>query len=88
MKIVQIGAIWCSSCLVMEKIYQRCQKKFDTLTWSTYDLDFNEEEVSHYHVGEKIPVLIFEKDGEIVSRLVGEKSEEEVITWIEENIGS
>ena len=85
MKIIQISAIWCSSCLVMQKIWDSCKCEFSNIEWIKYDLDFEEEEVKRYQVGEKLPVLIFEKDGIEVSRLVGEKTKEEVQSWIKEN---
>lgn len=88
MKIIQISAIWCNSCLVMQKKWQQAQKKFPNIEWNHLDLDFDEEEVSKYQVGEKLPVLIFEKEGIELSRLIGEKSEEEVLEWIKQNTES
>lgn len=85
MKIVQISAIWCSSCLAMQKEWNKVQKEFPHLQWSVYDLDFNPE-VKRYQVGEKLPVLILEEQGVEKSRLVGEKRSEEVILWIKQNM--
>lgn len=85
MKIIEIGAIWCSSCLVMKKVLTKVKQKFPNLEWIEYDLDFDEE-ASHYQALEKLPVLIFEQDGMECSRLIGERTAEEVITWLSENI--
>lgn len=87
MRIVQISAIWCSSCLVMQKIWNHAKDVFQEIEWCLLDLDFDSEKVSKYQVGDKIPVLIFEKNGEEISRLIGEKKEEEVLEWIKQNIG-
>ncbi len=87
MRVISISAIWCSSCLLMKKNYQKVKKEFQNLEWIDYDLDFDIE-ASHYQVGEKLPVLIFEKDQVEQSRLVGEKKVEEIIKWLEENIAS
>ncbi len=86
MKIIQISAIWCSSCLVMQKIWNHVKDAFPEIEWCKMDLDFDSEEVSKYQVGDKIPVLIFEKNGEECSRLIGEKKEEEVMLWIKQNL--
>lgn len=84
MKIIQISALWCSSCLIMKKVFDTCKKEFPEIEWVSYDLDFDNE-AKQYQVSDKLPVLIFEKNGIEVSRLVGEKKKEEVSTWILEN---
>lgn len=86
MKIIQISAIWCNSCLVMQKTWNACKKQYPNIEWVTYDLDFDEEQVRKYEVGEKLPILILEKDGEEINRLVGEKKQEEVEVWLKNNI--
>lgn len=86
MRIVQIGAIWCSSCLVMQKTWESVKQKFPTIKWDHLDLDFDEIETSKYQVGEKLPILILEKHGVEISRLIGEKKIEEVMEWIQNNI--
>lgn len=85
MKITIISAIWCSSCLVMKKVWNKVKKQYPNLEWQEYDLDFSEE-AKNYQVGETLPVLIFEKKGIETSRLIGEKKVEEVERWIENNI--
>lgn len=86
MRIVQIGAIWCSSCLVMQKKWKVVKQKFPTIQWDHLDVDFDEIETSKYQVGEKLPILILENQGIEISRLVGERKVEEVIEWIEKNV--
>lgn len=85
MKIIQISAIWCSSCLVMQKTWDSIKRKFPDIEWTIYDLDFDEE-AKEYQVGNKIPVLILEQNGIEKSRLIGEKSESEVVEWLKQNI--
>lgn len=87
MRIVEISAVWCSSCLVMKKIWKKVKEQYSNLEWIEYDLDFSEE-ANSYQVGEKLPVLIFFKNETEQSRLIGEKRLEEVEKWIEENIGA
>ncbi len=77
MKIIKIGALWCPACLIVNKAL----KKIDVEVISyDYDLD---EEVKKYNVGKILPVLIFEKDGKEITRLVGEVSLNEILRVIE-----
>ncbi|MCI9233948.1 MAG: thioredoxin family protein [Bacilli bacterium] len=87
MKVIEISAIWCSSCLIMKKVWKNAKQNFENLEWIEYDLDFDSE-VKSYQVGATLPVLIFEKEGMETSRLVGEKTMEEVFKWLEENISA
>lgn len=82
-KVIKIGAVWCSGCLIMNKTWNNILKKYDIETVNL-DIDIDEEEVKEYNVGDVLPVLVFYKDGVEVSRLEGEKSEAELIKIIEE----
>ena len=83
MKVVKINAVWCSGCLVMNKIWKNILKSYDIETINL-DYDIDEEEVSKYDVGDVLPVFIFYKDDKEVCRIVGEKSEKEMIKIIKE----
>lgn len=83
MKIVKISAIWCGACLVMNKVWNSLKKnyKFEALE---FDLDMDEEEVSKYNSGDKLPVfIVYDNDKEIL-RLTGEFYEEDLISKLEE----
>lgn len=83
MKVVKINAIWCSGCLVMNKIWKNILKTHDIETVNL-DYDMDEDEVSKYDVGDVLPVFIFYKDDKEVRRVVGEVSEDELLSIIEE----
>lgn len=83
MKVVKINAVWCSGCLVMNKIWKKILNKYDIETINL-DIDIDEDEVKKYNVGDVLPVLIFYKDDKEIIRIIGEKSEEEIIKIIEE----
>ena len=83
MKVVKINAVWCSGCLVMNKIWKNILKKYDIETINL-DFDIDEDEVKSYNVGDVLPVFIFYKNDEEILRVVGEKSEAEMIKIIEE----
>ena len=83
MKVVKINAIWCSGCLVMNKIWKNILKSQQIETINL-DYDMDEDEVLKYDVGDILPVFIFYKDDKEVRRVVGEVSEEELLKIIEE----
>jgi len=81
MKLIKITAIWCSACLIMNKRWHNIQDKFNIETIS-YDLDMNEEEVEKYNVGDTLPVFLFLKEEKEIGRLIGEHTEEEIISYM------
>ena len=85
MKVIKITAIWCSACLIMNKRWKEIEKEYDIETIS-YDLDFDEEEVEKYNVGDTLPVFIISDEDKEVKRLVGEHSIEELKEFIKELI--
>lgn len=83
MKVIKINAVWCSGCLVMNKIWKSILKRYDIETINL-DYDMDEEEVKKYEVGDILPVLIFYKDDREICRVIGEKKEDDLIKIIEE----
>ena len=49
------------------------------INYQMYDYDFDEEIVKEYHVGDKLPVIIY---GD--KRLIGEKSYDEIVVFLKE----
>ena len=82
MKVIKITAVWCSACLIMNKRWKEIESKYDFETIS-YDLDFDEDEVKQYEVGDKLPVFIFMDNDKEIGRLIGEKKLEDIIDYIE-----
>lgn len=83
MKVIKITAIWCSACLVMNKVWNSILKKKNIETISL-DLDLDENEANKFSPGEVLPVFIFMKDNNEIKRVVGEHTEEELLEIIEE----
>lgn len=83
MKVVKITALWCSACLIMNKVWDDILKEEDIETISL-DLDMDEEEVSKYQVGDILPVFIFYNGEREVKRITGEKTKEELLLAIRE----
>lgn len=78
MNVIKISAIWCSGCLVMNKIWGNILKKYSIRTRELdYDMDY--EEVEKYNPGDILPVFIFFDDSGVeIRRVVGEVSEKKM----------
>lgn len=79
MKIIKIGALWCSACLITNNALNKYIDQNKDIELVNLDYDFDEEEVKKYNVGTVLPVIIFESNGKEVLRLIGEKSYEEIL---------
>lgn len=77
MKIIVVSALWCPSCLILNKNLKKLKEKHPEIEIVKYDYDFDEEEVKKFEVGKILPVII---KGE--ERLVGEKTYEEIEKFI------
>ena len=78
MKVVKINAIWCSGCLIMNKVWNNIIKKYNIETIEL-DYDMDEEEVEKYNPGKILPVFIVFNDDKEVLRIIGEVKEDEMI---------
>ena len=79
-KITIISAVWCPSCLILKKNIKKLQENYQDLEIETLDYDLDEEEVEKYNVGDKLPVIIYND-----ARLIGEKTYEEIESFLKEN---
>lgn len=78
MKVIKIGAIWCSGCLIMNKIWNKVLENYN-FSYEVLDLDMDEEEVSKYNVGDTLPVFIILSNDVEVNRFSGEYKYEEFV---------
>ena len=84
MKVIKINAIWCSACLVMNKIWNEIEKE-KNIEIINLDYVMDEEEVKKYNPGEILPVMIFiDEKGNELKRLTGELKKDKIIELIEE----
>jgi thioredoxin len=81
-EIVKIGAMWCSGCLIMNKIFKEITNERD-INITSLDIDIDEEEALKYEPGDILPVFIFFVDEREVHRMVGEHSKEEILNVID-----
>ena len=75
MKVVRVGASWCSSCLIMKSRVQDILKDNNDIEIISYDYDFDDDKVEEYNIGDVLPVYIRLDNND---RLIGEKTKEEI----------
>ena len=84
MKVIKIGAIWCSGCLVMNNVWNKLKKNYN-FDSSELDLDMDEDEVTKYNPGDKLPVFIILDDNDSeITRFSGEYSYNELEAKLDE----
>lgn len=77
-KIIIISAVWCPACLIMRSRYEEIKKLFPNFSYIDYDFDLDEEIIETYNVGTTLPVLIVLDSNKEITRIVGEKSIEQI----------
>ena len=83
-ELIVISAVWCPSCLVYKKYLKKIKEEYN-IDYMVLDYDFDEDEVKPYEVGKKLPVMIVEENNKETSRLIGEKSYDEIIEFLKES---
>ena len=73
LKLIKIGAIWCSGCLVMNNVISKTLKNY-SIDFVEYDIDMDEEEAKAYQPGDVLPVFIVLDGNTEVTRFAGEYS--------------
>ena len=77
-EVIVISALWCPSCLLLKKELKRLKEEYN-LDFIMLDYDLDEDKVKEYNVGNILPVIIYND-----KRLIGEKSYEEIISFLKE----
>ena len=81
-EILVISAVWCPSCLILNKNLKKLKKEYPEINIEKLDYDLDEEEVSKYNIGTKLPVIIIKEKDKEINRLTGEKTYEETLTFL------
>ena len=79
MKIIKINAMWCPGCLISKSIWNEIEKDYPNFEYINLDYDLDEEVVEKYNVGNILPVVIIEKNGIEITRIIGEKTKKEIL---------
>ena len=80
-ELIDISAVWCPSCLIYKKYFKKIKEEYN-INYKVLDYDFDEDEVKPYDVGKKLPVMIVKDNNTEISRLVGEKSYDEIVEFL------
>jgi thioredoxin 1 len=71
MNIIYVSAPWCGPCKMMKPVFNKfVEDNPGRFTSEIVDADSNQELMQKYGV-RNIPTFIFEKDGEVVEKMVG-----------------
>ncbi len=88
MKLIKITAGWCMSCIIMndllDSVLSDCNVLFDVVN---VDYDFDTELVEKFNVGDVLPVYIIVDDDREMGRIVGEVSEDKLVSFLKDNGG-
>ena len=76
MKIIRIGSVWCSSCIIMKSRFNEVIKE-KGINVDIKSLDYDMDDVSKYNVSDILPVYI-KLDNNKEIRLICEHTKEEI----------
>ena len=83
-ELLVISAVWCPSCLILNKHLKKLKEEYSNLIISRLDYDMDEEKIFKYNIGDKLPVMILlDEEGNELKRLIGEKSYNEIVDFLE-----
>ena len=83
---VEFWGSWCPPCQRMKKVIDKLEKEYDGLIKiASINIDRNPEVSSKYNIS-GVPTYIIFKNGEIIHRDVGAKSEEQLESMIKKMI--
>ena len=82
-KIIIVSAVWCPACLIMHSRYDEIKKLFPHFEYIDYDYDLDEDLIASYNVGTTLPVLIVLNNNQEVTRIIGERTIEQIKAILE-----
>ena len=67
----KFGAEWCGPCRALKPVLETLKQEFEgKATFIEYNVDNSPEETQKYNIT-SIPVVIIEKDGQLIERFTG-----------------
>ena len=77
-------ASWCGPCRVLGPVMEEVSRDYSDVQFDVIDIDENKELAVKYGV-RSVPTVVFEKNGEEVSRFVGSRPAHQIVTLINES---
>ena len=75
MRIVKIGSMTCTSCIIMNNVMNKIKDNYDI---EIQNIDYDFDDIGEYNVGKILPVIIFYDGNKEIKRLEGEHSYSEI----------
>ena len=85
LKVIKFEADWCGPCLQMRPLFKEVAEQYKenpNVEIETHNVDTAAELTIKYDIT-SIPAIVFERDGSIVSRMVGFRGKAEITKEIE-----
>ena len=83
--VVKFGAEWCGPCKIMNSTIESIEEQFNSVNFIEVDVEegSNDEIVSKFNI-RNIPVLVFMKNGDTISKSVGALTKDMLVEKIKE----
>jgi thiol-disulfide isomerase/thioredoxin len=82
MKVIKIGAIWCSGCLIMKPRWVEIEKQLPWLNTEYFDADENQDLIKKYSITDYPCFIFLDKNDKELHRGYGEISQKKLIKII------
>jgi thiol-disulfide isomerase/thioredoxin len=82
MKVIKIGALWCSSCLIMKPRWVKIEKELSWLNTEYFDADENQDLIKKYLITDYPCFIFLDKDNKEIHREYGEVNKDKLIEII------
>lgn len=86
LKIIDFFAPWCAPCRALKPILKELRTEYPNIEIQEIDVEINGELAVKNGV-KNIPFIVFQKDDEIVEKLIGLQSKEKLISLINKHNG-
>lgn len=71
-KVLKFSATWCGPCKILSPVFAQIKGEISEVNYIDIDVDTNKDMAQAYSIT-SIPAVIFEKDGQVVNRIIGLK---------------
>ena len=80
-EVKKFSASWCAPCRLVKEIFNEVKSEVSGVRFTDIDVDENTDEAQKYGV-RSIPMVVIEKDGQVVQKITGSQPKAAYITAI------